>query len=202
MKTGSPNRAWGLIVGGALLVAGAVSVCAAAADNSLLDAIRRDDTQRVPRLLKSGADPSTHDETGATALMHAVIHASTECVRLLLDQGADVNGANNNGSTARHFRRLLRVRPGRGVFGVRHGNPGVSSRRYRRGADVVRSDWQENRGAGRSRGARRSPTSHPMRCRRPSRSSIARIGGSICGATTCRVDCLTVRRSLVSHVLD
>jgi ankyrin repeat protein len=84
-----------------LLIAAALMVGTARADGDrLFEAIRSGDVQRVRAAIRAGADVNTRDESGATLLMHAVIHGSRECLRLLLDGDADVNAANRYGSTA------------------------------------------------------------------------------------------------------
>jgi hypothetical protein len=50
------------------------SSAAAAADGGLLAAIRSGDSHAVKRLLQSGADANSRDETGATAVMFAAIY--------------------------------------------------------------------------------------------------------------------------------
>jgi ankyrin repeat protein len=78
-----------------LLIAAALMVGTARADGDrLFEAIRSGDVQRVRAAIRAGADVNTRDESGATLLMHAVIHGSRECLRLLLDGDADVNAAN------------------------------------------------------------------------------------------------------------
>ena len=84
-----------------LLIAASLMIETAQADgDSLFEAIRAGDVQRVRAAIRAGTDANTRDETGATLLMYAVIHGSRECISLLLDRGADVNAANRYGSTA------------------------------------------------------------------------------------------------------
>ena len=84
-----------------LLIAASLMIGTAQADgDSLFEAIRAGDVQRVRAAIRAGTDANTRDETGATLLMYAVIHGSRECISLLLDRGADVNAANRYGSTA------------------------------------------------------------------------------------------------------
>ena len=83
-----------------LAAACTVPLFASAADTSLLDALRQNDSTAVRTLLTSGADANTKDGTGASALMHAALYASKKEMQLLLDKGARVNAANSNGSTA------------------------------------------------------------------------------------------------------
>jgi ankyrin repeat protein len=66
---------------------------------NLLASIREGDPGTVETLLRSGADPNTRDESGATALMHAAAFASADTMRLLLDAGADVRGVDRGGAT-------------------------------------------------------------------------------------------------------
>jgi len=66
----------------------------------LLTAIRKGDMSGVHELLRDNADPNSHDETGASALMYAAAYSSTECLRLLISSGADVEAANQVHATA------------------------------------------------------------------------------------------------------
>ena len=66
----------------------------------LLAAIRKGDVSAVHELLRDNADPDSHDETGATALMYAAAFCSPECMRLLIARGADVDGSNHVHATA------------------------------------------------------------------------------------------------------
>src|SRR5437773_219986 len=65
-----------------------------AAESPLLAAIRGDHAAAVSRLLAEGESANVRDETGATALMYAVLYSSPAVVRQLLARGADVNAAN------------------------------------------------------------------------------------------------------------
>jgi len=71
-----------------------------AADERLLDALRRADSATVRAMLASGADPNVRDSTGATALMYAILYGSLDDMTLLIDRKADVNAANATGATA------------------------------------------------------------------------------------------------------
>lgn len=51
----------------------------------------------VRELIKLGANPSTHDDSGNSALMHAVINQDGETIRLLRAAGVDRKHKNNNG---------------------------------------------------------------------------------------------------------
>jgi ankyrin repeat protein len=66
----------------------------------LLAVIHKGDVSAVHEVLRDNADPSSHDETGATALMYAAAFSSPECMRLLIAKGADVDGANQVHATA------------------------------------------------------------------------------------------------------
>ena len=66
----------------------------------LLAAIRKGDVSAVHELLRDNADPNSHDETGASALMYAAAFSSPECMRLLITKGADVDGVNQVHATA------------------------------------------------------------------------------------------------------
>ncbi|HYM07289.1 MAG TPA: ankyrin repeat domain-containing protein [Terriglobales bacterium] len=88
--------AFGLTAIIALILTGAVG----AAEMRLLDAVRGNDTRAVTALLKSGADPNTRDDIGATALMYAAAFAAPDCLRVLIDAGADVNASSKGGATA------------------------------------------------------------------------------------------------------
>src|ERR1019366_180086 len=66
----------------------------------LLAAIRKGDVSAVHELLRDNADPNSHDETGASALMYAAAFSSPECMRLLIARGADVDGVNQVHATA------------------------------------------------------------------------------------------------------
>src|SRR2546425_8375764 len=63
----------------------------------LMQAVLYGDVDSVRLLLEEGADPSIHNEAGATALMWAV--DDLEKTRLLLDRGADVNARSDDGRT-------------------------------------------------------------------------------------------------------
>jgi ankyrin repeat protein len=71
-----------------------------AAESPLLAAIRGDDAAAVSRLLAAGESATGRDDTGATALMYAVVYSSPPVVRQLLARGADANAANAGGATA------------------------------------------------------------------------------------------------------
>lgn len=63
----------------------------------LITAVKAGDAATVRRLLSTGADIETRDETGATLLMLAAHAGDTELVEVLLGSGADVNAADSSG---------------------------------------------------------------------------------------------------------
>src|SRR5258708_1987071 len=66
----------------------------------LFDAIRRDDTAAVKRLLDGGTSADSRDADGVPALMAATLFAGADCVAALLDRGANPNAATEDGATA------------------------------------------------------------------------------------------------------
>ena len=66
----------------------------------LFDAIDRGDLARVRALLSNPSLIDAADADGTTPLMHAVLNADLDCVRLLLQKGADPNLRNHFGATA------------------------------------------------------------------------------------------------------
>jgi ankyrin repeat protein len=84
-----------------MVAAGALqSAAAGAANGTLWDVIRQDDTRALRMMLKAGADPSARDDIGATPLMHAAAFASADAVKALLDGGADTGASSSGGATA------------------------------------------------------------------------------------------------------
>lgn len=87
-----------------LLVCLCVLTCTTFAQDyfrTLETAIRDGDIAQIKTLLKnSRININAADADGTTPLMHAVVNASTDCVRFLLDQGADPNISNKAGATA------------------------------------------------------------------------------------------------------
>ena len=65
----------------------------------LLESIHKGDPDGIRAALKSGADANTHDDMGATALMHAAAYAPLDSMRDLLAAGAEVNAVSNAGFT-------------------------------------------------------------------------------------------------------
>ena len=55
---------------------------------------------RAKLLLGGGADISTQDNDGLTALMRASLRGRTDTVAMLVEAGADINATDNNGRTA------------------------------------------------------------------------------------------------------
>ena len=70
-----------------------------AADQPLADAARRADWSVVRALVEQGADVTTRQGDGATALHWAAYWDEVELAGLLIDAGADVNAANDLGVT-------------------------------------------------------------------------------------------------------
>ncbi len=84
-----------------VLVLGALSVIAAAADNPsdrYYNAIRNDNTAELKALIRSS--PKTVDSSGTTPLMYAAAVGSLSSMKLLAEAGADVNAKNEFGVTA------------------------------------------------------------------------------------------------------
>lgn len=68
-------------------------------DESLIEAAKKGDSQKVEQLISEGANIEARGERG-TVLMHAAGNGHKEIVELLLSKGADVNAKNNHGATA------------------------------------------------------------------------------------------------------
>ncbi len=81
-----------------LLSAGMVAH--AASGPELLSEIHSGNHAGVRKLLRDGADVNTADADGTTALMHAVVDADVDMVKLLVEAGAKVSVSNAAGSTA------------------------------------------------------------------------------------------------------
>ncbi len=69
-------------------------------DPPLIEAVKRQDTEAVARLLASGVDPDVRQSDGATALHWAVHREDAETVTLLIEAGADVDAVNRLGASA------------------------------------------------------------------------------------------------------
>ena len=54
----------------------------------------------LTRLLQTGADADTRDESGRTPLMSACRSGHETCARLLIQAGADINATVDEGETA------------------------------------------------------------------------------------------------------
>ena len=68
-------------------------------NQSLLEAAKDGDREKVARLLKLRADVNAADQHGCTALMWAAFYDRVEVVNLLLEADADVNATDNDGVT-------------------------------------------------------------------------------------------------------
>ena len=82
-----------------LVLAMAVPVPAAAADDRLVTAVRERSPDAVDALLREGVDVNVPQADGATALAWAVHWDDHDLTGRLLDAGADVNAANDYGVT-------------------------------------------------------------------------------------------------------
>jgi ankyrin repeat protein len=67
---------------------------------SLLEAIRENDSGRVRTLLRDGADPNATDEEQDSALMFAALYAEAPVLNLLIASGARLDARNQTGLTA------------------------------------------------------------------------------------------------------
>jgi ankyrin repeat protein len=74
----------------------------AAMDKELLDAAKEGKTQEVQRLIEAGADLSTKDGSGLTALHLASWNGHRATAAVLLEAGAPVHAKSNYGSTPLH----------------------------------------------------------------------------------------------------
>jgi uncharacterized protein len=86
----------------ALLMLGFAATTAAAAGNSLFDAIDAGDRAAVERLLANGADVDSRTRDQATPLIAAALGNQLAIVELLVSKGADVKARNSGGFTALH----------------------------------------------------------------------------------------------------
>lgn len=71
-----------------------------AANEKLIDALRKGDRTAVRAAIAAGADPNGRDDLGLTPLMYAASAADADCVALLLRKGADPNLKSGTGVTA------------------------------------------------------------------------------------------------------
>ena len=69
-----------------------------AADDRLLDAIRKNDRGAVAALIDGGADVNAADASGATPLMYAALLADSDVVGELLKRGAAVDARSGSGA--------------------------------------------------------------------------------------------------------
>lgn len=74
----------------------------AAMDKELLDACKEGNIEEVQRLVEAGADLSTKDGSGLTALHLAAWNGHTKTAAVLLEHGALVHAKSNYGSTPLH----------------------------------------------------------------------------------------------------
>ena len=70
-------------------------------NSALFRAIRNNDTYRVQRLIRFGANVNTVDRNGQTPLIYAVLnamqHQNIDISRLLIEEGADVDAVDRRG---------------------------------------------------------------------------------------------------------
>ena len=85
---------------GTVLLSVSVRVARGTGSADLFESIRSNDERAVGSLLNNGADANSKNQQGATALMHAALHAGPSVMKLLLNHGADPNARNPFGATA------------------------------------------------------------------------------------------------------
>ena len=88
------------LIGVATFFALSLSAESQQAQPSLIDAIQRNDTPAVVRLIASGANPNLKDEDGVPVVMLATLFADAAGVEELLKRGADPNHTDATGATA------------------------------------------------------------------------------------------------------
>ena len=86
----------------ALIAAASVALAAASASDDFYNAIRRDDTAAVDRLVKAHG-VNLKDSHGSTPLMYAAAGGGEAMMKRLIDAGADVNARNSFDATALHW---------------------------------------------------------------------------------------------------
>ena len=107
---------------------------AATPEQELLDAIAKDDTETVSRLLKNGTPHTFEDEqTGTTPLMRAVGQLNTDIINSLLRHGAKPDFRTKRGDTALHhaayvgraaiWKTLLKAKPNVNITNEAGGTP-------------------------------------------------------------------------------
>ncbi|WP_144527789.1 ankyrin repeat domain-containing protein [Peribacillus simplex] len=60
-------------------------------NEQLIQAVERNETERIRRLIEQGADINTQDSEGRTATMIATYNNDVETAKILIEAGADVN---------------------------------------------------------------------------------------------------------------
>lgn len=93
-----PAAGW-VLAGVVTALGGFAPVGAAAQEQTVADAARRQDPAAVRELLRAGADVNRPQGDGATALHWAAYRNDRETVQLLIASGADVDAANDLGVT-------------------------------------------------------------------------------------------------------
>ena len=79
-----------------------ITECRERLARELLNAVHRDDTDKVKTLLESGANPN-HSVEDAPPLHTACGNGNIEIVRALVTRGADVDKCDQQGWTPLHF---------------------------------------------------------------------------------------------------
>ncbi len=86
-----------------LLILAAVTGCHCAnpaeTSRALIDAAKNADRVEVAKLLDSGADIESRNESGRTVLMLTALRGNSQIVATLLDHGADVRASDPDGMT-------------------------------------------------------------------------------------------------------
>src|ERR1051326_6592334 len=92
------HRVWSSLLLVLLLSAGSL-MSATAADNRLIDAVKKSDVQNVNALLKQRVDVNAPAPDGTTALHWAVNQDDLAIAKALIASGANVKAANDYGMT-------------------------------------------------------------------------------------------------------
>ena len=87
---------------GYLLIGALVTLTSEAKAESLHDASRDGDIERVRALIDAGSDLDEQGDNGQTALNTAILEGHASVAVLLIDRGADVGAKNEGGFTALH----------------------------------------------------------------------------------------------------
>lgn len=77
-------------------------------NQALLNAVRKDRTVKLKKLIADGANVNAVDSEKRTALIIATMQGKIGIVRILLENGADVILTDNSGQTALDYAKVLR----------------------------------------------------------------------------------------------